>query len=157
MPTAAVEVHEVDPAHPGPLPQRASMPAEAPFDRYGGHQEQQVGVDQLAQQVADVTSSRWMSSTNSTSGPRPTLVGQHGPHLGHDRHQVDPLGADAGREQGQRPEQCRRRPPLAVAQATITAVPVGEGETLVGQAGLATPGAPWITEPWKLARRRGCP
>ena len=136
-----VEVHEVDPPHPGPLPQRLDAGREAASRPHGGHQEHQVGVDELGHERGrrDVEQVEVVDEQHQRAPA--ALVLQHGPQLGHDRHQVDPLGADARRQQvGQRPQRRRLGPLGGRGPGHVAAVLVGEGQALVGQAGLAHPG-----------------
>ena len=77
------------------------------------------------------------------------LVEEDGADLGDHGHQVAPLVAQPGRQEvGQGAERdlaraLRRRRPGDVAAGLV-----GEGEALVGEAGLADAGGPWMTKPW---------
>ena len=133
-----VQVVEVDPPDPGLVPERLESPRHALGRTHGRDQEEQVGVDELADQRGGraVEEVEVVDEQHQRSGAG--LVLEHGADLGHDRHQVAALVAQPGRQEvGQRAERdlaraLRRRGPGHVAAGLV-----GEGQALVGQAGLA--------------------
>ena len=133
-----VQVVEVDPPDPGLVPQRLQTPRHALGRTHGGDQEEQVGVDELAHQRGGgaVEEVQVVDEEHERSGAG--LVLEHRADLRHHRHQVATLVAQPGRQEvGQRAERhlartLRRRGPGHVAAGLV-----GEGQALVGQAGLA--------------------
>ena len=90
----AVQVVEVDPPDPGLVPQRLQAPRHALGRAHGGDQEEQVGVDELADQRGGraVEEVQVVDEQHERSGAG--LVLEHRADLGHHRHQVAPLVAE---------------------------------------------------------------
>ena len=101
-----------------------------------------------ATSVADVPSSRWRSSTNRTSGPSlawSRSTGRTAATTATRSHRSSAI--PAGSRCASAPSGVSRAPSVAVARDTLRPCLVGEGEALVGEAGLAHTGRAVDHEP----------
>ena len=150
-----VEVVEVDAAHPRPVPQRLEPRRHRLGCPHGGDEEDEIGVDELADQrrrraveqveVVDEQHERAVAG----------LVEEDRAHRGDHGDEIAPLVGDPGGQQvGQRAERHLTRSFGRRGPGDVASGVVGEGQALVGQAGLAHAGrsvdheavGPWVGE-----------